>query len=236
MTPDAIFPDGECRVIVMAGSAGLPLVHLVHAHSQGRVIKAKNLGVAIDTAVKLCVIAMTEGHRAGTVHFHKDVASEMTTGAVGQSEGLFSFVTGAARLPPFHLEHGDGRISPCFEKSRVAVLAWQLIGMRGVDKLHVSGGLHGKDDIFDTVAAPACREREGQLAMASPAGLFFFHLGHGYGTLWLGHKDFLVTGGAIVVNEGGLCMQFMAEDHVACIVHVIYDVNDIRCKNLSTEC
>ena len=108
--------------------------------------------------------------------------------------------------------------------------------MRGVDKPDVSGRLYVKDDILDTVAAPACGEREGQRAMTSPAGFPFSHLGHGCGTLWLGPEEFFVTDGAIVVNEGGIGMQFMAEDYLTRILDPKHDVNDIGCKNLRAEC
>lgn len=119
------FIDLEGALTVMAGAAGLPLFHLGHGNRliRSHVVK---LGMADGALIGGGeMLFMTKGHRSSLLDLHSHVRNFMAFDAIGETEGAFAVVTGAAGFPLFHVRHGKTGtgLGPEVENGIVAGLA-----------------------------------------------------------------------------------------------------------------
>lgn len=106
MAPGA-FIDLEGAFAVMAGAAGLPLFHLGHGDRLlgNQVVEPGMADSALVGGDEM--LFMTEGHRSGLPDLHDHIPDFMALYAIGETEGLFAVVAGAAGFPLFHVRHGE---------------------------------------------------------------------------------------------------------------------------------
>jgi len=235
MTADAVLTYGKGGVVIMACTAGLTLVHVVHGRPFPGVTEPEYAGMAVGATVNGYVKGVAEFHGPGAGHLHVHIPRQMTAGTVIQVKCLLASMAGAARFPFFHPGHGHGRVSTGLEEAGVAFLASKFPGVGPMGEGDVPGRPYGESQIPYLMAAAACGKGEGDPVVTRPARFSFLHLGHGYGALTFLLVYLLVTDEAVIVNRRRVQVFSMAEYGGSRVAdgkdHIYY----IRGKNLGAN-
>jgi hypothetical protein len=83
MTPDAIFPDRECSVVIMARATRLVLIHVPHCRPRPGIAEREYFGMAFGALVQACMKSVGEYHWTSAAHFHKYISRNVAAGTFG---------------------------------------------------------------------------------------------------------------------------------------------------------
>lgn len=226
MALDAVVGALEGILAVVAGAAGLALVHVSHGGLECAGLVGEDLGVAVGTLVHAEMEVVAEVCLAG-IGLEQDVGRLVAFVALValtlDGEGIRAVVAAAAGFPFFHLGHGClGCAGLVGEYLGVAVWALEHADMDLVAEDRVGGslGFEGNFAGFHPLVAVAAiaGHGEGFLAVvAGAAGFALFHLRHGHVIVFAG-DDFAVV--AASAGNFPLCqVSVVAEGHLGCALH-----------------
>ncbi len=209
MAAAAVVGDAEGGVSVMAGAAGFPFTHGVHA---GFGVFAcrwfVDVRVALIATEHAGVDIVAEEGRAGRLDLKGDLPGRVATATVvGDAKGGVSVMAGAAGFSFTHGVHGDFWVlSRCrFIDVGVAFAATEHAGVNimaeegRAGRFNINGNVTGR-----VTAAAIVIDREGFVAvMTGTARFAIFHLGHGENRVFFGHdiEDPVVAGRTVLSHR-----------------------------------
>lgn len=140
----AIPGDTECRRTVVAGAAGLTILHLGHGRLVHAALGLEQVGVAVFAAKQGNVRGVREGDVAGIFLDVEDVAGMAGDAVALDTESALAVMAGPAGLAPLHRFHADvAAVAFLLEEFRMARVASGT--MHGMAENHIANGfgLHG---------------------------------------------------------------------------------------------
>jgi len=209
--------DTEAVLAVMAGAAGLAILHVAHGRFHLAGLIGEQFGVAVGTLVHAQMEFMgkfgfaavvLEGDGGGLQSFVALAA------VAARGKGVLAVMAGTAGLALDHVIHGV-TIDTSFKSKGLGVAVGALVHF-GVELVAESGiaRLDLECDIFRrhplVTAAAVASHGEGLLVVvASAAGTAFFHFGHGYAAGLAGKGLIAVAAAAFAAGFGDV--YFMTE-------------------------
>lgn len=171
--------DGKCRFALMTGTAGFPMLHIIHAIALAFRPRDKNAAVTVAAAIQSHMHFVAELGIGRIIY----ILYRMTLGAVTFCrECRFAVMTATTGGTFFHLFHGDMCVTRAsLEQTIVAIrtaIRFQMKRMTEYQSAKIRD-LH-RHFLHRVATDTFAQGKRLGLVMASTTRLPLFHFGHGY--------------------------------------------------------
>ena len=229
MAAITIFLDRKGSLTVVAGAAGLCLLHFGHRLSFILLGRQIEFDVAVAALKHARVQLMAEFYIPRIFHLEVHVLHGMALRTFLRLEGSLPVMADAAGLPFLHLGHGD-RFGDCqIVNLGVADTAFILSEMLLVTEDHGTRFFYFNGYFGNFMALDAILQTKGPLAvMTCATGFAFSHIRHGVASLVSEVENGIMTGFTVSLDALLPEMLVMVEYHLAEVGNFEGDVFDIN--------